>query len=270
MKKINLLLLLFVGALGLTTMSSCTPDEENAKPTISFIAEGASVTADKADLELDAPVLFKMSLDQSIDTKKNIKTLSVKSISNNNINIDTTIQVNKDNTLLSLNFYAPSTYSTAEKFTFTITDNAGVTATKVITLTTKAEPVTSTPLSAATTFTMVRCGGANDPVAYGMKFDAVIGSSPNFTADYVITGDLMVMLTATQWSSLTTQDDLKTAVDDGTAITSFDLDLNNAGVLDTYVATKEGGTYTFVHFTAYSSSLETCGTQYTITADYKQ
>lgn len=189
MKKFNLLLLLVVTTLGLTTITSCSSSsEENALPTISFNTEG--VYEDVTGLALDAPILFKMNLDQSIDTKKNIKTLTVKSISNNTINVDTLINVNKDNSLVSLNFYASSTYETAEKFTFTIEDNAGVIVTKDITVTTMAaDTVVIEPAGTISSFTATLLG-AQSNATQGSFLDAHTGTVHLTSSAYTNAADI--------------------------------------------------------------------------------
>lgn len=269
MKKINLLLL-FVGILGMTFISSCTPDEKtDVKPTISFSSNGAGITGD-VTVAPSAPLAFIVSAGENPSTKKNLKDIRVQSWKDNTPNIDTTITINAPTYANTFNFNARIQNSKTEKFTFTVTDKAGESVAKSFTITTEDAVVLSPDLTTAASFTMVRCGSANDPVKYGMQFDQVVGTSPNFSARYINTVDKMVAMTSSEWSSLITQEDLATAVDNGTAITTFDLNLNNSGAIDYYVATKDGSNYTFVHFTAYSSSSEACGTEYTITGEYKE
>ncbi len=154
MKKINLLLL-FVGILGMTFITSCTPDENtDVKPTISFSSNGAGITGD-VTVAPGAPLAFIVSAGENPNTKKNLKEIRVQSWKDNTPNIDTTMTINAPTYANTFNFNARSEYSKTEKFTFTVTDKAGESVAKSFTVTTEDEPVNANPI---TTYTATLLG----------------------------------------------------------------------------------------------------------------
>lgn len=161
MKKLNFLFLLFVGLIGLSTLTSCNPTEnDDVKPTLGFIAEAASITADKT-VAVKAPLLFKVSGAVNPNTKKNLQSLKIQSFKNNSPVIDTLVSINSDSFLGSFTFNADSSYSVEEKFTFTLLDKGGQTTIKSFVITTEVAPVTSTPFGTAVSGAFYHAQGSN-------------------------------------------------------------------------------------------------------------
>lgn len=171
MRRLNFLFTAVLAIAGLSFIASCTPNETtNVKPKLNFISEGASITADKT-VDAGAPLLFKVNGVSNTSTKKNLKTLRVQSFTNNNPNVDTTVSIKKDSYTGSFNYHAPATASTEEKFTFTLTDNAGETDVVNITITTEAAaPPAPTP-NAIETYNSVLLAGQGSSHA-GSFYDA--------------------------------------------------------------------------------------------------
>ena len=140
MKKLNLLSILFVAILAITSITSCTPTTDDVNPSMTFSTDGAAIAASKT-VAIGAPLLFKISSIENPNTKKNLKTLRVQSWKNNTPNIDTVVNINATSHLDAFNFNADTIYTLEEKFTFTLTDKAGETATKTIIITTENAPI---------------------------------------------------------------------------------------------------------------------------------
>ena len=94
MKKLNFLFLLLVGLIGMSALTSCNPDGDgdDVDPTLGFIAEASSVTADKT-VAINEPLLFKVSGDVNPNTKKNLQTIRVQSFQNNSEKTDTSYTI---------------------------------------------------------------------------------------------------------------------------------------------------------------------------------
>lgn len=178
MKKLNLLFLLVAGFFAMTAIVSCTPETDDVKPTLGFIAEGASITADKTVDPL-TPLLFKVSGAENPNTKKALQSIRVQSFIDNTPNVDTTVTINDDSYLGSFNYNATSFYSKEEKFTFTLTDKAGETATKTFIIT------TTEAAGNIKTFTNVILLGAqsNANGSYLDAYTADIYTSANYLAN---------------------------------------------------------------------------------------
>lgn len=156
----------------MSALSSCTPEEnDDVAPTLGFLAEASSITAD-ATVAVDAPLLFKVTGASNPTTKKNLQSLRVQSFMNNTAMIDTTVTINDDSYLGSFNYNATSTYSTEEKFTFTLTDKAGETAIKSFTITTEAAPAVGSPVTEHTNVIIL---GAQSNSTNGSYLDAHTG-----------------------------------------------------------------------------------------------
>lgn len=174
MRRLNFLFTAVLAIAGLSFIASCTPNETtNVKPKLNFISEGASITADKT-VDAGAPLLFKVNGVSNTSTKKNLKTLRVQSFTNNNPNVDTTVSIKKDSYTGSFNYHAPATASTEEKFTFTLTDNAGETDIVSITVTTAANDPCANA-AAISTFSAVLLG-AQDNASEGSFLNAHTGN----------------------------------------------------------------------------------------------
>lgn len=153
----------------MTAITSCTPEEnDDVKPSMTFSPDGAGITADKT-VAVNAPLLFKVSAIQNQTTKKNLQSLRVQSFMNNTAVKDTLVTINDDSYLGSFNFNAPSTSSTEEKYTFTLTDKAGETTIKTINITTQAGP------SAINSYSAKLLGGQSNPTN-GSYFNATTGA----------------------------------------------------------------------------------------------
>lgn len=102
-------------------------------------------------------------------------------------------------------------------YTFSVTDRDGNTEERSFTVTVEAG---TTPLSSAQTFTWERVGGA---AATGLDQFGLSWTSNSATSAIVAqdAATVMVELSAADWTNITTQEDLATAIDNGTSITEY-------------------------------------------------
>lgn len=256
--------MMLFGIATMTFLTSCDPtDDGNSEPILVVDPDGTISAVE------NSVVTVEVYASQNSTTTKKLESLEVDA---DGTASDTLIEFpnNTASQNFTFSFVAPLA-GQQDNVTFILTDKDGKTNSVTLTIN-GTSSVTTTPLGAATSFSMVRCGSNNDPEMFGLKFDLVNGSSPNFNAVLVTTtADKLVELTTAQWTSITTKEDLQAAVDGGTASTQFTLALGAAGqVLDKVVATKVGSTYSLIHFD--NSDQATCsgGTEWTLEGDYKE
>lgn len=259
MKKFNLLFVM-AAILGLGFMSSCDTTITDVDPLLTIATTGLG--AGNTILEGNT-FTISVTAAENPESKSKLEDLVIVKPG-----ADTTIVINASSYAETFTYNAPAAGQVAE-YTFTLTDKDNVTVSQTVTVTGEAN-VVATPLGAATAFTMVRCGSNNDPVAHGLQFDAVTGASPNFTAVVikVAAADKLVELSAAEWSSITTVEDLEAAVAAGTGIAQITMTLG--GAVNSVVATQEGSVYKLINFTNASSPAPCSGgSEVTLTGEYK-
>lgn len=252
--------MMLFGIATMTFLTSCDPTgDSDTAPLLTVTPSESGEVLENTIITVD------VTGGQNPETKKDLKTLTIVKPGT-----DTTITINAATYAETFTFVAPVA-GQSDTYTFRLTDKGDGEIEKSFTLT-GTTGVTTTPLGSATSFSMVRCGSNNDPEMFGLKFDLVNGSSPNFNAVLVTTtADKLVELTTGEWTSITTEEALQAAVDGGTGSTQFTLALGGSGqALNKVVATKVGTTYSLIHFD--NSTQATCsgGTEWTLEGDYKE
>lgn len=178
MRRLNFLFTAVLAIAGLSFIASCTPNETtNVKPKLNFIAEGPSITSNKT-VATGAPLLFKVNAVSNTSTKKKLKTLRVQSFMNNQPNVDTTVNLKGDSYTGSFNYNATTTASKEEKFTFTLTDNAGETDIVNITITTEAAAPTANAIETYNSTLLAGQSNANAGSFYDAETNTVYKSAP--------------------------------------------------------------------------------------------
>jgi len=258
MKRINLLFML----LGLTVigfMSSCDSTEnEDETPLLTLTTNGLDSNNEIVE---NTTYTISVTAAQNPTTTKKLKTLEIQTPG-----ADTTITINAASYQETFTLDAPDAGET-EDYTFVLTDNAGVNATETISVT-GVSAVTTTDLSAPTAFEWKRVG-SNDGIGldqFGLKWESNTSTSAIITED----ADKLVILNSSEWTSITTVEDLIDAVDNGTAATQYDnVSATANGAYDDVLATKNGNDYYLLHVTSSTVSSTTAGTTITIIGDYK-
>lgn len=122
---------------------------------------------------------------------------------------------------------------------------------------------TTTPLDAAVDFSWIRDQGA---VGTGLGEYGLAWTS-NTATNAIVKLDAatkLVQLTSAQWTSITTKEALKDAVDAGTSIADYrGIELNKTASYDVVLGVNKGGTYYIIHITNFTNF------NYTGTANYK-
>jgi len=122
---------------------------------------------------------------------------------------------------------------------------------------------TETPLGAASNFSWVRDKGA---AVTGLNSELGLAWTSNTATEAIIksnTGVKLVELSASQWTSITTKEALKKAVDEGTVIADKRIPINKTSTQNVVLATKNGEAYHMIHIT------DAINFNYTGTSDYK-
>lgn len=260
MKKLNLLFIL-LGLTAISFMSSCDSDEVSAEaPLLTISTSGLDsnneiVEGNTYSIEITAA--------QNPTSAKKLKTLVIQTPG-----ADTTITINAASYNQTFVVDAPAA-GVNDNFTFVLTDNADVTATKTLTVTGVAATAPTTPLSAATAFEWSRVGGANGTglAQFGLKWESNSSTNAIIADD----ADKLVVLSASQWTTITTQEDLMDAVDNGTGVADYrGVSATANGSYDDVLATKNGSNYYLLHVTSSSVTSSAAGTTITINGEYKE
>ena len=132
MKNLSFLIVLFMA--GILIVSSCNKDEETFGPPTLDFKSGVDYVFEDSDIAVNT--LFKIGIVASANAESNkeLKTLRLTRTIDNNTFIDTTLTINQVQYNADFQFNAQSAGS-EEVIAFTITDDAGQTAEKSLTLT---------------------------------------------------------------------------------------------------------------------------------------
>ncbi len=154
--------------------------------------------------------------------------------------------------------------------TFKVTDDKDLITTKSAKIDIVEPAAATTDLGAATAFTWERVGG-NDATGlspFGLEWTEN-GSKATYAYVEKGTATKFVELTSAQWTSITTQEDLATAVDAGTDMATWkEVDATANATYDVVLATKVGDEYYMMHVTN-ATSVFTTSTTVTITGESK-
>tara|TARA_R110002050_G_scaffold30928_3_gene79145 strand:- start:8307 stop:9128 length:822 start_codon:yes stop_codon:yes gene_type:complete len=152
-------------------------------------------------------------------------------------------------------------------YTFTVTDKDGNTDVKTFTVTVDAG---TTPLSSATAFTWERVAGnpATGLSQFGLKWTSNSSTSAIVALD---AGTKMVELTPADWSSITTQEDLASAISSGTSVTEYRGVSSSAnGTYDDVLGVSYNGENFILNITQGTVSTSGAGTTITINGESKK
>ncbi|MEZ4929495.1 MAG: hypothetical protein R2777_05735 [Chitinophagales bacterium] len=241
----------------MTFLSSCDPSGD------SDVTPLLTVTPSESGNVVEGTVVtVEVSAGQNPSSKKDLKTLVI-----TKPGTDTTITINAATYAGTFTFVAPLAPQ-SDTYTFTLTDKADEVATKSFSLT-GTSGTTTTPLGSATPFTWQRVGGS---AGTGLsQFGLSWTSNTSTSAIIADAADKLVVLSSSQWSSLTTQEDLQAAIDAGTGVAQYTgVSSQQNGTYDDVLGTKNGSNYYLIHVTSGQVSTSGSGTTITITGNYKE
>lgn len=256
----------------LFVLTGCEEDgEESLSPSLEFLGGSQYVSSD-VTLAPGESFLVGLTADENVNSKSKLVNFKVE----RKITGQSSPSVVLDSTINTSNFdikgeLVASTIETEETFTFTITDKKGEFKSVSFIVTTENA---TTDLSAASAFTWERCGSnaGTGLDMFGLKWTSNTASSAIIMED----ADKLVVLSASDWTSITTQEDLVDAVDNGTGVTQYDgVSVTADDTYDDVLATKNGSNYYLIHVTAADVTANaTCGsstaTKVEITGEYKE
>lgn len=141
--KLKKLLFYSITVFGLLfILNSCGDESANPAPEIDLISEGGSITA---DISMDGDTTFKIVFSVRDDSKK-IKKVEVTSTVDGRVTIQLDTTINETYTKIKLNRRTLARKA-SEKWTITASDDAGISSSKSITITTTTDkagaPLTS-------------------------------------------------------------------------------------------------------------------------------
>lgn len=254
MRYIKLLLIATL-ALPVMFMTSCEDVTTDKTPLLTITSTGLG--ANNSITEGDT---FSLAVNagENPDTKSKLDQLVIAQPG-----ADTTVIINASTFAQTFSYVAPAAGMT-ETYIFTLTAKDGEAKGQTITVTGEAPVVVGTPLGAATAFSWEKCGAINpDLSTYGLTWDGngVMGAA--LFAVIQNAGSKFVELAASDWTSLTTAEELAAAVDAASAITGdyedLLIDINGGTIAyDKVFGTLNGGTYTLIHVTETEQQTGTC------------
>ncbi|HEY8401927.1 MAG TPA: hypothetical protein VIK89_11730 [Cytophagaceae bacterium] len=257
MRKLSNLFIIFAMA-SIAFLSSCGNDDEPVPgPTLSFIA-GSGLTTGDTEVEPGETLKFLVLADKG---DKNLKSFTVTqgSFTLTGFPKDISGSQYKDTiTIVASDIEGTYTYN------FTVTSNDDQTATKSVKVTVKKQE-TSTPLGAATSGEWKR-EGSNEGTGlstFGLSWTSNSGTSAIVKKD---AATKFVKLAAGSFTSITTKEGLKEAIDNATAITQYEgvsAAASNNSINDV-LGTIHNGTYYMILVESSTVSTGGSGTVITI------
>jgi len=271
MKKLSYLLgLLVVTGIIFTSCSKDDDEPTDVKPTINFKGGGDYVSGD-VTVDVNDTLLIGVTATQNSNTTKKLQEIYISRTSENNIVWDTTMEINETFYDADFNFIALS-IPTVETIAFRVSDKDGEVSSVSLDVTT--EPNT-TPLEGAQALEWIRDSGAAGTGLdmFGLKWTSnakdIFAVIQKNDAD---PADLFVQLTADEWTSITTKEDLAAAVDAATEIDTYE-EVNltvPSSDYDDVLATKYNGEYFIIHIQELTAVQNGVDFIFTISGEYNK
>jgi len=260
---------------GLFAFSSCTEDgDESLAAFLSVTEAGSGSTGGAITISQGEALTF------TIDARKgdsDMETFAISVSGANTVNpIPTSLQGNDFPYTLSNSddeIYADTVVFVnaganmgSTIYTFTVTDQDG--NTDVVTFNVTVDAGT-TALSSPAAFTWKRVAGANATglAQFGLKWTSNSSTSAIVAVDAATT---LVELSSASWTSITTQEDLSSAISAGTTITEYrGVSATQNNTYDHVLGVTHNGTDYLIHITQGTVTTGGAGTTITITGEYK-
>ena len=261
-KKLNYLFILVLVSPFL--MISCVdePEVEKNPPTITF----TSPVSDTIDVFIGDSIDFEIELTAEDGLKSLLALSSVAGVEL--LNFDQDFNGTSYESVTVTAVLTESVEADAEiVISFVVSDNSkSVNAQKVLIAKVKA-----TPLSEAADFTWQRTGA---PAATGLTEFGLSWESNGADGKFAIIkkdADKFVILDPAQWTTITSLEALKAAVDAADNVESWKgVSAEASGSYDFTLGTIKNDTYYLIHITNGEVKSVTAGTQITITGQYKK
>jgi len=266
---------LALALIGLFTFTSCEDDNDTSLGAFLTVTEAGTGSTGGAITIAQGEVLGFV-----IDARKgesDMETFAVSVSGVNTVNpIPTSLQGNNfpydianadDETYIDTVLFVNAGANIGNTvYTFTVTDKDGNTDAVTFTVTVDAG---TTALSTPASFTWQRAGSAaaTGLAQFGLKWTLNSATSAIVALD---AGTKMVILTSAQWSSLSTQEDLASAITAGSAVTEYRGVSSSAdGTYDDVLGVSHNGMSYILNVTQGTVNTGGVGTTITITGEYR-
>ena len=259
MKILNLLFIMS-GLVTLTFLASCGEDTEDVSPILTITPSSA--------LELEEGETFTVDVvaAENVESKRRLEDLTISGPES--LSFDTTI--NASSFSATFEFVVPPVRTAAYTYTFTVTDRAGESTTRTLSVTSVESTAETTPLDGPTSFQWQRVGGTPGTglSQFGLQWNTNSATSAIITTSSDV---ILVELSSSTWSSIETKEDLAEAVDNATPITSY-TGVSATAPSQTYddvIATKVNGEYYLLRVESSTAASSGAGTTITVDGNYK-
>lgn len=256
MKKISVLFaFLLVAAV---TFVGCKKDEEEP------VAPTVTISQDKTEAWQGDTVTFTISASSDQD----LNTLKI-SFDPYQADFDSTFAKGKHSVSVTYKYKVPGSAvnNTSHTLTVKVTDSESLSTSKTASISIK-EPVTTTPLGAETAFTWSKCA----TTIAGFSAVGLTSTSNSASGPKIVKGTAtkFVVLSAADWTSITTKEALQAKVDATAETTSYETIIFGSNkTYNEVIATINSGVYTIINITGSNSSTQSCGTEIIITGKTK-
>jgi hypothetical protein len=274
MKKIQLFALGLLGASMFLTSCEDDTNDDGLAPTLNMVELTSGEVSGDITISLGQSLVFTW------DSRKGDVDLESFDVDVTGVNAPTNIPTSNqgnsfpydianaddENYVDTLVFNNSALNTGVTNYSFNVTDRDGLS--KEVSFTVTVESGT-TALSAAQSFTWTRVGGA---AGTGLAQFGLAWTSNSATSAIVTTGanTTMVALSASAWSSITTQEDLADAIANGTAVTEYrGVSATANGTYDDVIAVDNNGALFLLQVQNGAVSTGGAGTTITIDGEYK-
>jgi hypothetical protein len=274
MKKIQLFALGLLGASMFLTSCEDDTNDDGLAPTLNMVELTSGEVSGDITISLGQSLVFTW------DSRKGDVDLESFDVDVTGVNAPTNIPTSNqgnsfpydianaddENYVDTLVFNNAALNTGVTNYSFNVTDRDGLS--KEVSFTVTVESGT-TALSAAQSFTWTRVGGA---AGTGLAQFGLAWTSNSATSAIVTTGanTTMVALSASAWSSITTQEDLADAIANGTAVTEYrGVSATANGTYDDVIAVDNNGALFLLQVQNGAVSTGGAGTTITIDGEYK-
>jgi hypothetical protein len=265
MKKLSYLLgLLLFGSLVFTSCGDDDPVEpQDLTPTIDFTSGGDDVTIIEGE-----SIDFGVACNSNSISGKKLENFKIYLIVNNETQAPIVDSTGIDENAFAANYTITFDNAFTGKLYAEITDVDGEKSNVSFNITVE---VGTTPLEGEQDLLWERTGA---PAGTGLDMFGLKWTSNVKMVNAVIKKDMadkFVQLTAAEWTSITTKEDLMAAVEAATGIEEYTgVSVDASGTYDDVLATKYGEDYFIMHIEAATVTVVTEGTKVSITGKYNK
>lgn len=251
-------------------VTSCGSDDDpviDQSPKLA-LKGGTEYISEDATVNINEPFTIGVTAFSNTDSKAKLTSVKYTVTTNNQIMLEGDSTFKESSFDYDYSFTFPMAGSAVIKFT--VTDKKGETASKSLNITAAPE-VTTTPLSEAHDFMWTRVGSAaaTGLDTFGLKWTANV---KDVKAKIVKDGATkMVKLNTSDWTNITTSEDLEKAITNGTDMGAFhEISVDASNTYDIVLGVENDSVFNMIHVTKAEIITSTgAGTTINISGNYK-